>query len=157
MNHIPRNVAGDNIVLNSTTCPQLAATLSRRNARARKRDAYIHFSAYVRSLYAMSRDTKGGMRGEGDEGWKWPSHGSGRGRRTGRFLGSVFGSSEKRKRYPREGRSTIFRSYSRVLCNRRPMHLAGQSFMAEPRTRKNVCFNSLPLPPPFQPARLPAS
>lgn len=47
-----------------------------------------------------------------------------------------------------EGRSTIFRSYSRVLCNRRPMHLAGQSFMAEPRTRKNVCFNSSPWPPP---------
>lgn len=29
------------------------------------------------------------------------------------------------------------------------MHLAGQSFMAEARTRKNVCFNSVPpaLPP----------
>lgn len=40
-----------------------------------------------------------------------------------------------------ERRSTIFRGYSRVLCNRRPMHLAGQSFMAEAHTRKNVCFN----------------
>lgn len=52
----------------------------------------------------------------------------------------VLSASLKKKKVG-ERRSTIFRGYSRVLCNRRPMHLAGQSFMAEARTRKNVCFN----------------
>lgn len=54
----------------------------------------------------------------------------------------------EKEKASRERRSTIFRSYSRVLCNCRPMHLAGQSFMAEARTRKNVCFNSVLLPSP---------
>lgn len=57
----------------------------------------------------------------------------------------------EKEKASRERRSTIFRSYSRVLCNCRPMHLAGQSFMAEARTRKNVCFNSVLLPSPAPP------
>lgn len=75
--HPSKPVAGDNIVLNSTTCPQLAAILSRRNARARKRDALdVHTLFRLRplSLRDVSRYERGG--GEGrkwDEGWKWPS------------------------------------------------------------------------------------
>lgn len=55
-----------------------------------------------------------------------------------------------------ERRSTIFRGYSRVLCNRRPMHLAGQRALWPKLTRAKMFVLTLVPAYPSPPACIPS-